>query len=71
MIGNDLNNASFPSYPVPLNVTLDVNVSTWIVDYLDALKKNVSALRAFADSEPIAIRWGEVQHRRITLTLPN
>lgn len=58
----DLHNATFPSYPVPLNVSLDPNVSTWIVDYLDGLKKNVSALRAWGDSEPIGLRWGEVRY---------
>ena len=61
-IGDDLHNASFPSYKVPLNVTMDPDTVAHLASSLLALNPsaNVSTLLSFADSEAQALRWGEV-----------
>lgn len=59
-LGQDLHNASFPGYDVPLAVRGSRNVSTALVAALGGHRRNVSGLLAFADGEPIALRWGEV-----------
>jgi len=57
-LGQDLHNASFPSYRVPLAVHGTPNISKALVAALP--QRNVTELLAFADGEPIALRWGEV-----------
>ena len=59
-IGGDLHNKTFPTYKVPLNVTLAGELASELVDELRAQGTHASAIRSFADSEPQAIRWGEV-----------
>jgi len=59
-IGADLHNASFPGYKVPLSVGLDPDVAAAILKAGGDEANNVSGLLAFADSEPVALRWGEV-----------
>eukprot|EP00041_Stephanoeca_diplocostata_P026485 m.715197 g.715197 ORF g.715197 m.715197 type:complete len:214 (-) comp22978_c0_seq7:3359-4000(-) len=56
----DLHNASFPSYKVPLSVSMSPNISGDLVAVGGGASNNVSALLSFADSEPVALRWGEV-----------
>merc|ERR1711924_562808 len=58
-LGQDLHNASFPSYRVPLAVKGSPNISKALAARLGSAR-NVSTLLAFADGEPIALRWGEV-----------
>ena len=58
MVGGDLQNSSFPQYKVPMNVTLDAQLSNALLAALHGM--NVSGLSSFADSEAQAIRWGEV-----------
>ena len=60
LIGQDLDNDSFPSYKVPLVAPLDANLSKEAVNGLQEHGDNVSGLFNFADSEPEALRWGEV-----------
>eukprot|EP00041_Stephanoeca_diplocostata_P026482 m.715272 g.715272 ORF g.715272 m.715272 type:complete len:332 (-) comp22978_c0_seq12:2905-3900(-) len=60
LIGQDLHNASFPSYKVPLSVSMSPNISGDLVAVGGGASNNVSALLSFADSEPVALRWGEV-----------
>jgi aromatic ring-opening dioxygenase LigB subunit len=62
-IGEDLHNASDPGYAVPLAFQLDDDVSNGLLTALtDSAPTpfNVTGILPFADSEPIAIRWGEV-----------
>ena len=60
-VGGDLHNASVVPYNVPLNVSLDANLTSELLSILRASgQTNVSALSSFANSEPQAIRWGEV-----------
>jgi hypothetical protein len=47
-------------YKVPLSVDLDPAVAAGLVDAAGGEDQNVSGILAFADSEPIALRWGEV-----------
>ena len=57
-VGGDLQNKSFPIYKVPLkNVSMDQNLTQHLLPVLGA---NISAVSSFADSEPQALRWGEV-----------
>jgi aromatic ring-opening dioxygenase LigB subunit len=60
-IGGDLHNASVVPYKVPLNSTrMDSNLTSRLISELGGDSANVSALASFADSEPQALRWGEV-----------
>lgn len=60
-VGGDLHNKSFIPYKVPLtNVTLDANLTATLISALGGVRANVTALSSFADSEPQALRWGEV-----------
>mmetsp|Transcript_19623 Transcript_19623/g.78076 ORF Transcript_19623/g.78076 Transcript_19623/m.78076 type:complete len:359 (+) Transcript_19623:27-1103(+) len=54
-LGDDLHNASFPDYDVPLNATLDAALTA----ALSAASPQVTLLQAWADSEPFPLRWGE------------
>ena len=57
-VGGDLHNASVTPYKVPLNATImDANLTKALVPVLG---ENATALSSFADSEPQALRWGEV-----------
>lgn len=60
LLGQDLHNASFPEYKAPLKVPLAPAIASALVNDLRATDHNVSGLLAFADGEPIALRWGEV-----------
>jgi aromatic ring-opening dioxygenase LigB subunit len=59
-LGQDLHNASFPGYKVPLSVKSAPAVTKALVTGLGGHSSNMSSLLAFADGEPIALRWGEV-----------
>ena len=60
-IGQDLHNASFPQYRVQLRRPGDKGLATDLARHLEeAMGANVSGLLNFADSEPAALRWGEV-----------
>lgn len=59
-LGDDLHNHSFPGYDVPLSAAGSRNQSSALVEALGGRLRNVSGLLAFADGEPIALRWGEV-----------
>ena len=62
-IGQDLHNASIPPRDVPLvpsPINLAPNLTLALVERLVSLKQNVSGIKNFADSEPAALRWGEV-----------
>lgn len=57
-IGGDLHNASFPSYRVSLPpLALDPALVTAVLEALAEHATNLTGLLAFADSEPIALRW--------------
>lgn len=62
LLGQDLHNASFPCYKVPLNASLaGPNASAAVLSaVLRAAPFNLSALTAFADGQPIELGWGEV-----------
>jgi len=58
-IGEDMPpNSGFQSYDATLNATLDPNVTSGLLAALAG--HNVTGLSAFANSEPMALRWGEV-----------
>ena len=59
-LGDDLHNASFPGYDVPLSAAGAKNISSALVETLGGRLQNISGLVAFGDGEPIALRWGEV-----------
>ena len=59
LIGGDLHNASFPEYKVYLDTSLAPAVIESILALLDNVP-NISGLSAFADTEAMALRWGEV-----------
>ena len=62
-IGSDLHNKSRPPNNVPLTpheISLSPNISLDLTNYLRSLGQNVSGIKSFADSEPAALRWGEV-----------
>jgi aromatic ring-opening dioxygenase LigB subunit len=59
-IGSDMHNASYPIYNFPLSAPSNSTLATELVEMLKREGKNVSGLKTFADSEPAAIRWGEV-----------
>eukprot|EP00054_Salpingoeca_dolichothecata_P024996 m.172375 g.172375 ORF g.172375 m.172375 type:complete len:313 (+) comp25212_c1_seq2:230-1168(+) len=62
LIGQDLHNASFPCYKVPLTTHLAPNLTQSLTSSLGAggANLNVSSLLGFAGGEPIPLRWGEV-----------
>ena len=59
-IGQDLHNASFPQYKVELSRRGAPEHAGPLARALQAGGANVSGLLTFADSEPAALRWGEV-----------
>lgn len=56
-IGDDLHNASHQDYDVPVNVTLDANLTEAVAGL--GTTANVTTLAAWGDSEPFPLRWGE------------
>lgn len=62
LLGQDLHNASFPGYKVPMEALLAPDMAA----QLQALQANASAnatlstLLAYGDSEPLPLRWGEI-----------
>jgi len=58
-VGQDLHNASFPTYDVHLSANASRPAASALVEALRG-HAHVSGLLAFADAEPIALRWGEV-----------
>jgi aromatic ring-opening dioxygenase LigB subunit len=59
-LGQDLHNKSFPTYKIYRSASMDPVESKSVVSSLRKMKRNVSALLSFADSEPQAFRWGEI-----------
>ena len=62
-IGSDLHNSSKPPTNVPLTpnpIKLAPNITLQLTNHLRKLNQNVSGIKNFADSEPAALRWGEV-----------
>jgi hypothetical protein len=58
VIGEDMNDPNYPTYQVPLNCSMDPNVTASLLHELsDVRKRNVTGLSTFADSEPTALRW--------------
>jgi aromatic ring-opening dioxygenase LigB subunit len=61
LLGQDLHNGTAQEYKVRFNAQLDVNLSQLLINATQAIpRNNVSGLSSFADSEPVALRWGEV-----------
>lgn len=60
LVGGDLHNASFPSYPVFMNFSLAPSIASDLVTSLRSKGKNVTSLLPWGDSEPTPIRWSEV-----------
>lgn len=60
MIGGDLHDPSTPLLPFSVSVAGDASLANSLVDSLRAQRGNVSALLAWADSEPAPLRWSEV-----------
>ncbi|EGD78616.1 hypothetical protein PTSG_01592, partial [Salpingoeca rosetta] len=61
LIGQDLHNASFPSYKVPLHASLAPNVTKALTHLLSSEHgQNVSGLTGFGDGDDMPLRWGEV-----------
>lgn len=57
-IGDDLHNASHKDYEVPVNCSIDANLTRTLVAALGDVS-NVTALTAWGESEPFPLRWGE------------
>lgn len=62
LIGQDMHNASWPLYKVPLSIPLAKGVSDELTRALGPRGRglNVSSMLGWADSEPFPLRWGEV-----------
>eukprot|EP00045_Choanoeca_perplexa_P002723 m.26161 g.26161 ORF g.26161 m.26161 type:complete len:321 (+) comp11666_c0_seq1:27-989(+) len=61
LLGQDLHNGSAQEYKVPFSTQIDVDLSQQLLDSTYNMPhNNVSGLSSFADSEPVALRWGEV-----------
>lgn len=56
-IGDDLYNISHQDYDVPVNVSLDANLTEAVAGL--GTTANVTTLAAWGDSEPFPLRWGE------------
>lgn len=59
-LGSDLHNASFPQYKIHRAANLAPDTAEDVVQLLRKAQQNVSGLWSFADSEPQALRWGEI-----------
>ena len=59
-IGDDLHNASYPVYNVPMNFPLAPTLSTNLVNYLRNQHPNITGILPWADSEGFPLRWGEI-----------
>ena len=59
-IGQDLHNSSVEPYKVYGGINLAMKESENLLKYLDTQHLNISGITSFADTEPQAIRWGEI-----------
>ena len=59
-VGGDLHNSSVQPYAVPLSTPLLESLASDLSTYLTANGASVQGMLSFGDSEPAAIRWGEV-----------
>uniref|UniRef100_A0A7S2TW11 Extradiol ring-cleavage dioxygenase class III enzyme subunit B domain-containing protein n=1 Tax=Lotharella oceanica TaxID=641309 RepID=A0A7S2TW11_9EUKA len=65
VVGDDLHNASHPTYKVCRNMTTDKSTASEILDALGGTKDPEDTIKAtgmlgFADSSPLPVGWGEV-----------
>eukprot|EP00823_Brevimastigomonas_motovehiculus_P007014 TRINITY_DN6033_c0_g1_i1.p1 TRINITY_DN6033_c0_g1~~TRINITY_DN6033_c0_g1_i1.p1 ORF type:complete len:326 (-),score=43.60 TRINITY_DN6033_c0_g1_i1:251-1183(-) len=59
-IGQDLHNSSFLPRNVPLSFPLSVDPTNTLLSLLRNKGHKVNGLMAWADTEPIGLRWGEI-----------
>jgi aromatic ring-opening dioxygenase LigB subunit len=61
LIGQDLHNASHPSYRVPLSISLaNTHAATLLSLLHDQHQMNVSGMMAWGDGDDFPLRWGEI-----------
>ena len=64
LLGQDLHNGTSREYKAYLEAAINAKLSQSLIEVTSEhgsfQDRNVSGLMAFADSEPIALRWGEV-----------
>ena len=59
-VGGDLHNATAPIINVPMAFPLDTDTTASLLAALGAAGENATGMLPFADSEPVALRWGEI-----------
>eukprot|EP00730_Choanoeca_flexa_P003725 TRINITY_DN11486_c0_g1_i3.p2 TRINITY_DN11486_c0_g1~~TRINITY_DN11486_c0_g1_i3.p2 ORF type:complete len:171 (+),score=7.10 TRINITY_DN11486_c0_g1_i3:284-796(+) len=70
LLGQDLHNGTAKEYKAYLSAQMDMDLSQQLLNVSHGWSlNNVSGLSSFADSEPVALRWGEVRENRCYRTL--